>query len=601
MIITLNQIVGLFKSFATNHPQIEDFGYGQTSEIGVSKQISYPLMWTTHDTDSTIQISNNRVMIPELNFTVLFVDKLNIQSNYQDINGEDSTNGQEVLSDTMQMAEDFIAEILTYYGQYGIMLNEQAVSLFPIQDETDDKVNGWAVRFTLKLKHSNCIPQFGGHSGVTPIPFLPLTCDTLATCTTFTNAIDNLQTQIDNIEISGGTGIDCAQLSGCTIIQEIQNDILSLSANSITCETLVNCEAFSTLQQDVSDIDSNVSTINNDISNINNTISNIEGDITILSATTISLQQQVDAIIATGSSLTCETIEFCPTIQQIQNDISSISGATSDNIYTADGTISTNRVVSLAASNNSLTFRQGSTDILKVNGDATLYLNGSYTSPTYSYRDFGNINIAPFGIIEIRIPAVNYNNCIFDIEAVYSTTSVGTRAYVNKKISFATLIDKTINAQSYSLDKLGSEILNISDFTYNSVNDVYVLRIQHNVNNSRTINVKIRTSGLRHEQIMSATATVVTGTASEVPVQLSTVKNANLYYIGINFQTTDTFTYVAPDKFRINSTQTSPTRTLTIKVNNVTYTLGNTINLFDTVTVETSGVGFAKLNCELLP
>jgi hypothetical protein len=153
-IVTINQILGYFEDFVNTHEQLKSFGYGPTSEVGVSKQMTFPYMWVSHQSDSYIRITN-KTQIPELKFVLLFMDQVNIQSNYQNINGQDSNNGQEVISDTFQYLQDCITEMNTNWTSRGIMIAED-VRVYPAFDETPDKVNGWVGEVTLKLTHVNC-------------------------------------------------------------------------------------------------------------------------------------------------------------------------------------------------------------------------------------------------------------------------------------------------------------------------------------------------------------------------------------------------------------------------------------------------------------
>lgn len=76
----------------------------------------------------------------------------------------------------------------------------------------------------------------------------------------------------------------------------------------------------------------------------------------------------------------------------------------------------------------------------------------------------------------------------------------------------------------------------------------------------------------------------------------------NQFYIGVNFTVTGvTWDYVAPEQFRINSVDNPSGISYITLLNGSTYTLGNTINLYDTF--QLSGVtntGFLKLNSELI-
>jgi hypothetical protein len=155
-IITLNQILKLMEDFSTNHPQLNDFGFGQTADIGTSRPMDFGYMWVTFENDSLLGISTNKTIVPEFNFTILFCDKLNDMLNVDVENGEDSTNGQEVLSDMFLVAQDFVTEVVASWSAYGVSINGD-VSAFPVQDETDSKVNGWGIRIALRTKYVNCI------------------------------------------------------------------------------------------------------------------------------------------------------------------------------------------------------------------------------------------------------------------------------------------------------------------------------------------------------------------------------------------------------------------------------------------------------------
>lgn len=185
-IISLNQVVDLFQSFSERHYFLNDFGFGPTSEIGTSRQMKFPYMWVTINENGNIN-PQNRTAIPELPFSVLFMDKTNIQSNYLGINGDNSNNVQEVLSDMLQILQDFITEVQVDWGNYGIMFQD-TVAFYPATDETQDKVNGIVGQFSFKLKHSNCILPTGDIVQTNLSPINPmtryLTCETVTGCTT---------------------------------------------------------------------------------------------------------------------------------------------------------------------------------------------------------------------------------------------------------------------------------------------------------------------------------------------------------------------------------------------------------------------------------
>lgn len=186
-ITTINQLIEEFKLFSEAHFQLKDFGYGPTSDIGVSRQMDFPYLWITHRTPSTITVGN-RIQIPDMVLTFIIVDQINNQDNYLDINGVNSDNQQEILSDTFQIVQDLINYISQNLGSRGIQLVDNAVNIEPTFDDTDDRVTGWVIDLTLKLKHLNCItpmadvvyPSGTTATYITPSPYL--TCDTVGDC-----------------------------------------------------------------------------------------------------------------------------------------------------------------------------------------------------------------------------------------------------------------------------------------------------------------------------------------------------------------------------------------------------------------------------------
>tara|TARA_R110002074_G_scaffold333560_1_gene503796 strand:- start:29 stop:520 length:492 start_codon:yes stop_codon:yes gene_type:complete len=155
-IITLNQLIKLFNDFSDDHFQLNDFGYGDTSEIGTSRKMEFPYLWITHRTPSRINVTN-KTAIPQFTLTVVVADQLSDIENVGDDNGSASNNEQEILSDMFQVLQDFVTYISTSLGVYGVQLTEDAVSVEPVHDETTDKVSGWIADFTINLRHSNCI------------------------------------------------------------------------------------------------------------------------------------------------------------------------------------------------------------------------------------------------------------------------------------------------------------------------------------------------------------------------------------------------------------------------------------------------------------
>lgn len=153
-IVTINEVLNLMESFVDDHKMLRDFGYGPTSEISTSRQMEFPYLWVTHQSDSYINIEN-KTAIPALKFALIFADKINNSENVENAVGEGSDNGRDILSDCFQYLQDMITKIEKDYGKYGIKISE-SVRNYPVFDDTPDKVNGWVGELTLKLTYVNC-------------------------------------------------------------------------------------------------------------------------------------------------------------------------------------------------------------------------------------------------------------------------------------------------------------------------------------------------------------------------------------------------------------------------------------------------------------
>lgn len=157
-IISINKLIEIFKAWSEfKTPMLNDFGYGPIYDFGTSQQMQYPCMWVDHQTDSTIKILN-KSMQPNYSFIVMFLDQINDQTNYNTENGNLSDNRGHIMSDMFQLAQDFISDIVTDFGQIGITIVGD-VTATKVEDETQDKVCGWALTIDLQVKHLSCMPS----------------------------------------------------------------------------------------------------------------------------------------------------------------------------------------------------------------------------------------------------------------------------------------------------------------------------------------------------------------------------------------------------------------------------------------------------------
>ena len=182
-------MIDWLQDFQENHYFLKDFGWGEPYDIGTSRQMNFPYMWVTLNESSTISTStNNKTAIPDYSFTIMFMDKINIQENYLDTNGFESDNSAEIVSDCVQYMQDLITNIQQSWSQYGVLISSD-VSFYPIVDDTPDKATGIAMSFQLRTRQVNCvIPESPSTIVVQPNDATYatlLTCETLDECSTF--------------------------------------------------------------------------------------------------------------------------------------------------------------------------------------------------------------------------------------------------------------------------------------------------------------------------------------------------------------------------------------------------------------------------------
>ena len=192
--IRLLQAVELFSK---EHMQVKRFASdfpAQMPNFGTESE-KYPILFVS-PTDAIFNENVTTFTIDVYCFDIIQKDRANINT---------------ILSDTNLILSDLHRWFLD--GEiFGLDIREQ-VSTTPIDNSLLDYAAGWIMTATFDVDTY----------GICEIPFInepvillevndvvyttSLTCDTLADCDTFTDAIDNLQTQIDNIElIPGPTG-----------------------------------------------------------------------------------------------------------------------------------------------------------------------------------------------------------------------------------------------------------------------------------------------------------------------------------------------------------------------------------------------------------
>ena len=150
MILTYNQILKEFKTFATNHKQIENFGNGDLWEIVEHNQLTdfnYPLFWVA---DQPANLGDGTFT---WNFNVMAMDLVN----------KDESNENDVKSDMCQVLLDCVS----YFEQKTASSNNvdwlkvnlvRSGTLTSFTERFEDELTGWGMNigFRLPFSYNNC-------------------------------------------------------------------------------------------------------------------------------------------------------------------------------------------------------------------------------------------------------------------------------------------------------------------------------------------------------------------------------------------------------------------------------------------------------------
>lgn len=132
--MTIKEVKSLLNKLATDHKQINDFGWGDVWEIGESKSITYPLMYCT------IQNSNVSGKTFNLSLSIIFADLV----------FEDEKNEDDVISDQMLICQDIIAQLRSDTFDFTL---GQSVAINFFTERLSDLVAGVQAEITLALPY----------------------------------------------------------------------------------------------------------------------------------------------------------------------------------------------------------------------------------------------------------------------------------------------------------------------------------------------------------------------------------------------------------------------------------------------------------------
>lgn len=136
---TINNLVKVFSDIATNHKQINSFGFGDLWEVEASGELKGVAMWLVLG-DAAI---NNKTLSNK--FTILIMDLVN----------KDETNENEVLSDTLQIAIDVYTLLNDNdIDNYTIV---KSPTFAPFTERFDNEWAGWTLEVTINQPFLNAL------------------------------------------------------------------------------------------------------------------------------------------------------------------------------------------------------------------------------------------------------------------------------------------------------------------------------------------------------------------------------------------------------------------------------------------------------------
>ncbi len=133
---TLKQIITELSGFTTAHQQLQDFGFGDISNISTKDHL-FPMMWIN------IIPSTNEGRQLNINLEMYIIDLLK----------QDRTNLIDVMSDTLLIGNDVVANYFDNEDDFDMVLDEESVNLTPFEAQFDDFTAGFVFEITLNIEN----------------------------------------------------------------------------------------------------------------------------------------------------------------------------------------------------------------------------------------------------------------------------------------------------------------------------------------------------------------------------------------------------------------------------------------------------------------
>jgi hypothetical protein len=133
---TFKDVVTTLEAYCDQHPQINDFGFGDLSTINTNA-MQFPAIWL-----NPVPSSKNGILT-KLKFDMYILDILK----------QDETNLLDVMNNTLIYGNDVIANFWEDPDETnGFELNEESVSFTPFEGKFDHLLGSWIVNIEIAVK-----------------------------------------------------------------------------------------------------------------------------------------------------------------------------------------------------------------------------------------------------------------------------------------------------------------------------------------------------------------------------------------------------------------------------------------------------------------
>jgi hypothetical protein len=250
---TVNQLIDKFKAFAVGHKYIRTFHVGELQDTDLTKNMTYPIMRVQYNGVNPVPKQNT------YNFTLWFADLPRRKD-------EKNQNIQEIHSDMTLLALDFLKEVHNGLVLFGDNVQVGTTTVEAFTDEQHHFVSGVAMDVQLLVPDdwNACIIPADYAPGGAGYPS------------------ENMNVLALPIYDEGNFIVDAYDInfvgSGVTVTKTGNRAIVTITGGGggLTCDTLSSCTIITTINNNISGLDSRLDAAESDIGSLQTQVSGKE-------------------------------------------------------------------------------------------------------------------------------------------------------------------------------------------------------------------------------------------------------------------------------------------------------------------------------------